>query len=388
MHILISSFNFPARSETFIVAHVVGLMKRGYQVTVLSYGPGHGIEPNEVEEIQALGVEMITIPGFDGSLRQKLSLDFKYLIGRLAGRWPWTVAEMIAARYRWNVIRRVKPDRVHVHFGAIAATLHGYGLPPGTIVTWHGHDANVEPLLRGEGIYCDLFSADCLHTVGSRFMNQRLLELGASADQISQVPMGIDVEAFGYRRREPSRPLRILSVGRLCGVKGHRFLIQAVSELLLEGERVHLRIIGAGPLAEELRCQIENSGQSQYIEVLGPKASGEVRSELGAADLFALTGVADHSGTEAQGIVYAEAQAVGLPVIGSSVGGVPESMIDGETGVLCEPGNVVAIKRAIRFFIERPSAIGDFGLRGRKFVKERFSVEVMLDRFEALYHSR
>jgi len=85
--------------------------------------------------------------------------------------------------------------------------------------------------------------------------------------------------------------------------------------------------------------------------------------------------------------VFAEAQATGLPVIGSAVGGVSESMIDAHTGMLCPPSNVVSIRQAILFFLENRQAINEFGARGRSFVESEFALNHMTDAFDSLYQS-
>jgi len=219
-------------------------------------------------------------------------------------------------------------------------------------------------------------------------MRQRLQLLGANDAQIAQISMGIDISHFTYKKRsiDVNEPLRIISVGRLDEMKGHSFLIQAVSELLDEGHQLELRIVGDGPLRKDLSAQIASSGHLSGICLLGAKNRQGILSELHAASLFCLTGVVASSGrVESQGVVFAEAQATGLPVIGSCVGGVPDSLVDGETGLLCLPRDVPAIKQAILYFLENRRAINQFGCRGRAFVESQFMLSGMMDAFESLY---
>jgi colanic acid/amylovoran biosynthesis glycosyltransferase len=296
---------------------------------------------------------------------------------------------MFQAWERRLAISAAGADFVHVHYGTFAGALHRFGLPEGSLVTWHGYDANEVPRRRGEAMYRELFAGPYRHTVGSSFMSERLVQLGADPGSISLIPMGIDLERFPFVSREPLRPgaaMRLVSVGRLDEMKGHRFLIQAVARLLDDGRDLDLRIIGDGPLAGHLRRQVQATGHADRINLLGAQPSEQVAEELAGAHLFALTGVVASTGrVETQGVVFAEAQATGLPVISCDVGGVSDSLIDGETGVLCPPGDVDAIARAIASFIDDPAKVEAFGRRGREFVEERFSVETMLDSFERLY---
>ncbi|WP_121967712.1 glycosyltransferase [Leptolyngbya sp. BC1307] len=395
--IIVIAGSFPVRSETFIKQHVLGLADRGYCVSAISCGSSKDIQYCEIEEIDRAGVKRINVPCFGQSQFQNLyrvltvSIRHTKMLKYLSTSPPWTRREMFWAREIWQVIDEIEPDVLHIHSGSRAGALVRYRLPQcPTVVTWHGPDANHMPEVRGKLMYQELFGLPLIHTVGSAFMQQRVESLGAASKQITKVPMGIDTNYFTYKERviATAQPLRIVSVGRLVEVKGHAFLIQAVSELLDEGQNLELKIVGYGPLKQLLNVQVHDSKHSSKIQLVGAKTSHEVLCELQAADLFCLTGVRSFSGEiEAQGVVFAEAQATGLPVIASSIGGMPDSLIDGETGLLCPPGDVSAIKRAIRFFLEDREAVVRFGRQGRKFVESKFSANSMIDSFENLYAS-
>ncbi len=226
------------------------------------------------------------------------------------------------------------------------------------------------------------------HTVGSTFMAERLEALGCQTQKFSKVPMGVDLNKFKFvdRSDRTSSVLKIVSVGRLEEVKGHRYLIDAVVKLMDMGVSVQLRIIGEGTLRDALESQIEESSAGDYIELLGAQDSRVVRRELEFSDLFALAGVEASSGSEeTQGVVLIEAQATGLPVVASRVGGIPDSMIHGETGTLCEPKNINQLVEAIRGYTENVGHRLAHGRAASQFVQQRFSLSTMLDSFEALY---
>lgn len=376
----------------------MGLVQRGYQVTVISCGPGAGIQPDEIDEIDLSGVKRVDVTCFGRNRFSNLYSLLKILvrspkmIQHLFPAGPWTRREMFLAHEVWKKIKWVEPDILHIHFGHKAGLLSRYSTLPAatTIVTWHGYDANCMPRLRGKSMYKELFLKPVRHTVGSSFMQQKLENLGAQSAYITQIPMGIDLDYFTYKSRYYSHinPLRIIAVGRLDEMKGYTFLIQAVSEILNEGVDIQLRIVGDGPLKQELETQILNTRNPSKIQLIGAKRKHEILSELHAADLFCLTGVEASSGRiETQGIVFLEAQATGLPVIGSAIGGVSDSLVDGETGLLCFPKNPSSIKKAIKFFVENNEAINEYGENARKFVELNFSINNMLDAFEALYQT-
>ena len=95
--------------------------------------------------------------------------------------------------------------------------------------------------------------------------------------------------------------------------------------------------------------------------------------------------VTDAGKVESQGVVFAEAQATGLPVVACDVGGVSDSLIHGETGVLCPQGDVSAMAKAISGFWKNPELIDEFGRRGRQLVEGRFSLDAMLSGFDHVY---
>lgn len=396
---------FPARSETFIREHVTGLAKAGHQVVVLARQPGSDVTVQELAAIDCLGVERVYLgrfAWFSSKLTHLLNLLHAglfilrypklYVIFRAPA--PWTIRELLIATEAARFIHGRGFDVAHVHFGHLAACLRMVGqafdgFPP-LVVTWHGYDVNVRPKLLGRRAYRALFESRAVHTVGSEFTKKRLVKLGAREESVVRVPMGVDIDSFAFveRHREAGAPFTILSVGRLEEVKGHSYLIRAVARLKAAKLPVCLKIAGDGPLKESLRALILELGLCDCVELLGAVNSDRVVREMHAAHLFALTGVETASGkVESQGVVFAEAQATGLPIVASRLGGVPESLVDGETGFLCTPGRVDEVVEAIRLFVTTPSLAAEFGRRGRDFVEETFSNGQMLARFGELYLS-
>jgi colanic acid/amylovoran biosynthesis glycosyltransferase len=393
-HVAIVVWNFPVRSETFVLNHALGLASRGLKVSVVSAGPGQGYEEAELAEIDAAGIMRVNVEAWPKTGLGKLLKLFwgvvrhPHMLRYVIGSWPWSCMEMFHAYDVVESLKRVGPNAYHVHFGAVAGPLLKLGLAGKVVVSWHGYDSDVIPRIRGEGMYRGLFRSNVRHTANSKFLRDRLVELGAVETQVSIVPMGVDCARFSgsTKRWDGTSPLKIVSVGRLSEMKGHRYLVQSVSELLDEGCALDLRILGAGDCLEDLRAQIASAGHSSQISLLGARSSQEVRSTLDESHIFALTGVPAANGQiETQGVVFAEAQAMGLPVIASRIGGIPCSLVDGETGILCNPMDVTAIKDAIRFFVRNPNEITAFGHAGRAFVQQSFSCASTLDAFERLY---
>lgn len=393
--ICIVTGRFPARSETFVTEHAVGLAHRGYEVTVVSQGVGPGMSLAELDALDAVGVRRVHIKAYGLRRSYNASQMVKRLLRRpkllhyLSPKGPWTRRELFVADAYLEMLDKLSADVTHVHYGSFAGAMNCVGLSHGMVVTWHGYDANLLPRHRGEDMYQGLFENQSVqHTVGSNFMAERLETLGCQTQKSSKVPMGVDLNKFKFvdRSGRTSSVLHIISVGRLDEMKGHCYLIDAVAQSIDMGISVQLRIIGEGPLRGALESQIEESSAGNYIELLGAQNSRVVRRELEFADLFALAGVeAENGRVETQGVVLIEAQATGLPVVASRVGGVPDSVIHGETGTLCEPKNIDQLVAAIQQYAENLGYRLAHGRAASRFVQQRFSLSTMLDSFEALY---
>jgi glycosyltransferase involved in cell wall biosynthesis len=140
-----------------------------------------------------------------------------------------------------------------------------------------------------------------------------------------------------------NEPLRIVTLGRLLPLKGIHDVINALS-MLREGEEIGeflFTIIGNGPNMKELKQQSAKLNLAQFIHFKGFIEANEIVAEFNQSDFFILT-----SYSESMGMVFVEALACGIPVIGSNVGGIPE-IIDKEVGLLVEPGNVKDIADTI-----------------------------------------
>lgn len=163
--------------------------------------------------------------------------------------------------------------------------------------------------------------------------------------------------------------------------KGHRDLIEAVEPLLSELPAVHLILVGGGsPGFEQISALVADRGLTGRVHLLG--ARSDVIRIMPDLDVFAL---ATHM--EAAGMVFAEAGACGVPVVGTRVGGVPEMMDAGNSGLLVPVGDIPGLRAAIRMLILDPDRRSRMGAAGRAFCCDggRFSPATMARRMEAAY---
>ncbi|MEQ8767097.1 MAG: glycosyltransferase family 4 protein [Planctomycetota bacterium] len=210
---------------------------------------------------------------------------------------------------------------------------------------------------------------------------------GLRVDPIRVIPPGVP-DAFlaaEAPRREPleGRPVRLVSIGRICGQKGFDVLLEALASVRRTRD-ARLEIIGDGPAAEveSVKQQMRRLGLEDAVRLAGYLPRDEILERLWQADLFVLP-----SRAESFGMVYAEAQAAGLPVIGTAVGGVPEVIADGVSGRIVSPGDVSAVAEAIEDLLSDPKRLAEMGEAAMQRARGRFSWERSVDRTEEAYEA-
>src|SRR3954469_20065080 len=238
----------------------------------------------------------------------------------------------------------------HVHFANRAAHTALFlkeisGIP--FSITAHGQDfmkdLGSDDLLREMCAAAEFVAAE---TDYSRdLLRQRCPD---SATKIHRAYNGLDLERFPAPCDEATRPRhgeqavvapynlpRILSVGRLVAFKGFDDLIDACAELARREINFICDIIGDGPLRETLEAKIEQLGLASRVNLLGSLSQDAVLQKLQAADIFALASTTDAQGaTDVFPTVILEAMASARPVVSTRLAGIPELVVDGETGLL------------------------------------------------------
>jgi glycosyltransferase involved in cell wall biosynthesis len=282
---------------------------------------------------------------------------------------PWRDAVGLLELVR--LLRRERPDILHASsskagvLGRLAAAIAGV---PIRIFTVHGWAFTAHSGLAAR-----------LYRVADRLMrplttvtvcvaeHERATGLAArtcSETRTVVIPNAIDARAVPRTRRSSKVP-QLVAVGRLKAPKDFVTLVRAVAEL--PQESCELLIVGEGPDRPELEAEIDRLGLDGRVRLAGER--DDVPDLLARADVFVLA-----SASEGMPISVLEAMAAGLPVVASRVGGVPEVVADGETGLLVPPGSSQDLAAALG------RLLADFKLRqrlgdaGRIHVRERFDL--------------
>jgi sugar transferase (PEP-CTERM/EpsH1 system associated) len=202
------------------------------------------------------------------------------------------------------------------------------------------------------------------------------------------VPNGIDTHRFRDRGDRnlvrtalgipPGAPL-IGTVGRLCEVKRHDLLIRAFRQVHARLADARLLLVGDGPWMGRLRELVAGLGLTDRVHFAGYQP--QPAPCLQAMDVFALT-----SQSEGMPLVVLEAWAAGVPVVATRVGGLPELIDDGRTGILIDFGDEDAVAQAVCRLIGDPVLAGCLGEAGRDRVESRFSFRRMADEYHRQYN--
>ena len=296
-----------------------------------------------------------------------------------------------------RILRAGRFDVVHTHMskaalvGSIAAVI---ARVPVVVNTAHnlGFVAMPHAVLRALFWLYDrmLFAAavDSVITVAenvrARMVSSRMIAL----DKVVSIHNGIDTALFDKRpaaaaecrsefSNEPDAVL-IVTVARLVWFKGLDTLIDAAHAVFAECPLARLVIVGDGPLHDRLVEQAAQLGIADRVLFTGERI--DIPAILGAADIFVLSSV-----SEGMPISILEAMASAKPVVATAVGGVPELLTEGETGLLVPPAQPAALATALVKLACDPELRRSMGARGRARVDQEFSASAMVERTAALY---
>jgi glycosyltransferase involved in cell wall biosynthesis len=283
-----------------------------------------------------------------------------------------------------RLLRREGADLLHTHghfavnvVGRIAARLAG------AAVLSHMHVEAAFRAGRGRGLQVALDNATarlCFAIVAvSNATREGLVRQGYPARKLVTVHNGIAVA-------EPAEPVRlveapqVLEVARLADVKGQRTLLAALAQLDATAVLVGVDLEQGGAYEQELRAHADRLGVSERVVFAGYRA--DVAALMAGSDVFCLP-----STIEGLPIVVLEAMAQGTPVVASAVGGTPELVEDGVTGLLVAPGDVDGLARALAQVLDDPKLARLLGEAGRRRVREEFSATEAAERILRLYES-
>ena len=298
------------------------------------------------------------------------------------------------APFLFRRVERHRPVLVHGHFapaGLTALPLARWLEVP-LVVTVHGYDATVSDahLLRSHyraRVYVRkrhvLHRETALYIAVSEFIRKQMIARGFPEERIVMHYIGVDTQFFAPDQHTVREPV-VLFTGRLTEKKGCAYLIRAMHEVQAVAPQTKLVVIGDG----ELRKELENlaSQNLRNYSFLGVQPPNIVRTWMNRASVFSVPSVRDPCGDrEGLGMVFLEAQAMGLPVVSFRSGGVPEAVEDGETGLLAEEADWRTLAGDILALLEDRNLWRAMSEAGRRRVRASFNLTTQTAKLERMY---
>ncbi len=268
-----------------------------------------------------------------------------------------------------KLIRELRPDILHAHhatsYGLLGATS---GWHPYLLHTW-GRDVLDYPKnpVYKRIVSFNLRQADIV-TCTSEIMVQAVQNLVGVSQETRKIPFGVDLEEF-----KPNDKIRVedrLVIGTTKSfepIYGLQYLLKAFSLVAQNNSNIQLILVGDGSQRSYLESLAKELGIFELTEFTGRVSHQEIAAYLALMDIFVVPSL-----LESFGVAAAEASAMEIPVIASDVGGLPEIVKDGLTGLLVPPANTKALALALKRLIDDPELRSTLGKGGRKLVSEKY----------------
>lgn len=297
---------------------------------------------------------------------------------------PVTPGRVLRAAFALaRVVRRERPHVLHAHnpsaaiVAELARRLAGRG-DAAIVSTYHG----VDPAKLGRATRGIALLSDVVVGVGQR-STEALRAAGLPAARSTTVANAVSVE-----RTRPAADVRrelgvddaelVVSVGRYESEKNQALLLDAVALLAPARPRLRAVLVGGGPLAAELAAQAARLGVADRVLLAGER--NDAVDIAGAADVFVIT-----STREELPLAVLEAMSLERPVVATNVGGIPDAVFDGETGLLVPSGDAQALAGALARVLDDPGLARSLGAAGRELVERSFSPAAMVDGYLQVY---
>ncbi len=395
MRICVLVFDFPLWSETFIVDHADALMQAGHSVSIVPM-LGKGVTLDELagatQRVARAAGDLRPVPA------SRLRRGLTRVTTRVRSAKPDAFARddevRIPDRYdrRLRVANRVLRegpfDIVHAQFGSTASAavaLRRHGLTDAPIVcSIHGTDANVHGR-RDPAQFARTMQGVALVTVGTAFMGELVRSLGVDEAKIRRWPQGVDVDRPPVTRTA-SPEFRVLSASRMVPFKGLDDSLRVIAAARPRIPNLRYSVFGDGPMRNELETLARELGIDDITTFAGPRTHAEVLAEHANTDVFLQMGIVAADGsTEGQGVSPSEASISGRPCVVTRTGGLPEVVLDGETGIVVDEHDIAAGADALVRLCEDESLRATLGAAGRAYITDNFSIAATTQRIVGIY---
>ena len=381
---------FPKLSESFILNEIVELLKNGHDVQIYSLiKPTEEVAHEEVEKYLIL--EKTYYFSFKRLLKSNSINLLKYFLygvnQDLSELSKYNLKRNLKMAYFATVMEENGVEFIHAHFASMGNIARRLGKMLGLQYTFTAHafeifiNPNIKMLKQNIDGAAYVFTP-------SKYNKQYLIDLtGCDENKIEIIHATIDPAKFS--RTKQSDKKQIIMAARLVEKKGMEYMIKAMKDITRRYPDAILKIIGDGPLLNELIQLVRINNLENNVKFLGSISDEEYFNELESSIIAALPCIISENGDrDVCPLTLQEAMSMEVPVISANVHSIPELIDDGITGILVPPKNEKALANAM---IE---LLGDAGLRhrmgenGRKKIMEEFNVEIQMKKQVMLWQKK
>jgi colanic acid/amylovoran biosynthesis glycosyltransferase len=347
----------------------------------------------KLQRFKAYYVGSRRVKGLDLPPERTLVVNSGNFVGKV-GEQLFKLSGFAPKLYRQ--VQQLNPVLIHAQFGLSGALVLPWArsLAIPLIVHYRGADATIEEASSrytslNHWIYFQrkeaLKQEARLFLTVSKFIKDKLLEQGFPPEKIINHYHGVDLDRFRPDNKIQREPI-VLFVGRLTEKKGCEYLIKAMAKVQSELPAVELVAIGDGPLKPKLEALAAKL--LHRYRFLGVQPPDTVKSWMNRASLLAAPSVTA-SGGDSEGLpnVVLEAQAMGLPVVSTTHAGIPEGVIDGQTGFLTAERDVEGLAESSLRLLKNADLWQSFSVNGRTHVETHFDRAKQTRVLEGIYES-
>ena len=394
---------FPILSETFILNQIVGLIERGHEVDIYADTKGDLSKVHPAVEQYGLLKQTYYLPQVPENLLVRIVYGLFHLIKK--GRQdPQLVLQSLNlfkyGKYAvslwllYTAIPHLKHsyEIIHCQFGTAGfrgIAFKRINAPKAKLVTtFRGHDISSFVQKKGANIYLDLFEFGDWFFANCDFFKQKAIALDCNAQRITVHRSGLDCSKFPFATRYAPADgiVRLATTGRLVEKKGIEYGIRAVAQQAKTHLNLEYNIIGDGELKPHLQQLIDELKVGHIVHLLGWKNEQEIIEILQRSHLFIAPSVTAADGNQDAPInVLKEAMAMGLPVISTAHGGIPELVEEGVSGFLVPERDADALSQKLGYLLDHPETWAEMGRAGRNYVEQHYDLHKLNDRLANIY---
>ncbi|MBD2336545.1 colanic acid biosynthesis glycosyltransferase WcaL [Calothrix sp. FACHB-156] len=400
-------WRFPALSEAFILNQITGLIDRGHEVHIY---PVNGLPKNYSGKMHPIVEEykLMDCAYFPPLVPENITWRFFQGIGLLLqnihrgslktlrffqpGKYHYEVANLKTFYRMVPFLQDGKYDIIHCQFGTLSPLALAYreaGIISGKLITtFRGIDISKYVQENGVNVYEQLFREGEFFLANCKFFGDRAINLGCNPDKMVVHGSGLDCTKFAFKPRyfPVDGKVQIATTGRLVEKKGIEYAIRAVAKIAEIHPHIEYKIIGDGELKQHFEQLIAELNIGHIVKLLGWKQQKEIVEILDNAHIFIAPSVTAADGNQDAPVnTLKEAMAMGLPVISTVHGGIPELVADGVSGFLVPERDADAIASKLSYLIEHPQLWVKMGKAGRACVEEKYDMNKLNDELVAIY---